>query len=275
MPLAERAAAKRSLPPPLALVKRPRNAAVAQLSMSKFVNVPPLSQDDEVQLELRRDCDRFEAFAFESPSLSSSSIASVRGTVSKKRLAPPPPPSLKPTPPVPPPSPMLTHDDHDDARPEFVHIDQNFVPASNNADTASAGLGRAAAAAPPPTPIADDFVNDELCLALLDALTPFVDPFDFSSDVTDIETDDPTPPFLSAAPVMVESWVLRLDDDCDYDDDDDCVDVADDTADHRSSKVAAAERSRALRDVRERLACAEPVGVFAAFGQAVARAASD
>lgn len=103
---------------------------------------------------------------------------------------------------------------------------------------------------PPPTPIrCDDVVNDELCLALLDALTPFVDPFDFSSsDATDIETDD-APPFLSAAPALVDSWLLELDDD-----------------------AVTQERTRARRDVHDRLACAEPAGLFAAFGEIFARA---
>jgi hypothetical protein len=284
VPLADRAAAKRSLPPPLALIKRPRNTTTTttttttqqqqqqhhhhhhhhthahqtQLPMTKFVVNVPLSQDDEVQSELRRDCDRFEAFAFESPSLSSSSIASIRGN-SKKRLAPPslavlqPPPTPTPMPPpVPPPSPMLTHDDAIDGRQaDFVHIDQLFVPGSSAANSSTGSDRRAVA--PPPTPIAaDDFVNDELCLALLDALTPFVDPFDFSSDITDIETDDEPPAFRTAAPAFVDTWMLQLDDD-----------------------TVAAERPRALRDVHDRLACAEPVGVFAAFGQALGRAASD
>jgi hypothetical protein len=212
-----------------------------QLPMTKFV-APPLSQDDELQIELRRDCDRFESFAFESP-VTPLSVLSIRS--SKKRpvsATPPPPLALIRTPPrVPPPSPQI--------RPEFDsvhHIDSDLLPVDSGAISSTA---MRPALAPPPTPIGcDELVNDELCLALLDALTPFVDPFDFSSsEATDIETDDA--PFLSAAPALVDSWLLELDDD-----------------------TVTQERTRARRDVHDRLACAEPTGLFPAFAEVFARA---
>jgi hypothetical protein len=79
---------------------------------------------------------------------------------------------------------------------------------------------------------------------LFNALTPFADAFEFDTS-DDISVPDASPPpFTTAAPVDADCWDIEMDDD-----------------------VLRSEAPRAMRDVQDRLAGAEPQSLFAAFGE--------
>lgn len=217
------------------VTNRPSVSTVATTAVSQSGDeaLPPPPRD-----ELVRDLHRFDEFAFADSQRSASSARSVAlrslPPVVSPADSPPPLLELSFLPPVPPPSPS----------PVAVN-----APVTSSSSTAAAAVLYAVDDGDATLPLGDSFCSEPLPIAqLIDALAPFAEPFDFdmSDDTTATSADVDVPLFVSAAPAAVDDWQIELDDD-----------------------TLLCERERALHDVQDRLAAAEPLGVYAAFGQVV------
>jgi hypothetical protein len=259
VPLTARASApaKRTRPLSAAVSKRPRShtatatATSVPAQMAKFLAplpprvadaAPTLSQGADVHDDLQRDLHRFEEFAFADSQRSSSARSSLAR-----------PPAVAPLP-VAAPLPTAAPDDH--------HADEDGDECAVDVDDVAAVAAVVAEVAPPsprvdlsllppvppPSPAPSAFAKEPCEMLAMDvlfnALTPFADAFEFDTS-DDISVPDASPPpFTTAAPVDADCWDIEMDDD-----------------------VLRSEAPRAMRDVQDRLAGAEPQSLFAAFGE--------